>query len=283
MSMDEDPKDQTIKDIDDRVNAQLQAIEEKHSVAVPVLAPPTDIVPPNDIHVTAENADEMAQCQSALIVWARAKVASMAAERDECKESYDYAVSHKWRTAPLKRHWDIAVKRFSFYEKLLAALEHGYQIVPPFPLTAFAVRTDHKNPLKLLTTSHYASHAQEAAGLPIGEGEYKNPFPAVRQRTISERTATHNEVCQYWAEHWNDFEFPVSMAKPKIMEASTRAMALKIFDELGVLPGHAPSEGTRPPLGDPMIIARIVMNHKLYALHKSVSFIIAWHLETKRL
>ena len=232
---------------------------------------------PTDIEVTAETADEMAQCQSALILWCENKVASMKKDAAELTAAYEHALKQKWKSGTLKRHSELAVKRVSFYERMLSALQHGYQIVPPFPVTVFAVRTTRGKPLRMLTQSWSSTHEQVAVGLPTGEGDYKNPFPVVHQRMIQASAPGKCEVSNYWAEAWDDFEFPISMAKPQIMEATTRAMALKIFDDFAIVP----SEIKR----DPMILARLKDPRMATwsSAQRWVYFIIAWHLDTRTL
>lgn len=250
------------------------------------------IGPVADVSVTATRPDEMAQAQTALIHWAEAKVAEMAAEHDEAKATLETAVKCKWRTEPLRRLHAKAEKRLTFYEKILAALRAGYTIVPNFPVTAFAIRTDRTRPLRMLTTSHYTKHTQQPAGLPVGEGEYQNPFPHVDQTTVREYSPPHDgkpaqqEICEYYAYAWRDLEFPVTMAKPEIIEATTRAMAIKVFDDLGVLPGLAPGEGTKPPKGDPMIVARIWDESQMLPGYsrqsrRHVTFMVAWRINTR--
>ena len=77
-------------------------------------------------------------------------------------------------------------------------------------------------------------------------------------------------------------EFPVTMAKPDVIEATSRAKALKIFDDLAILPGYAPSKGTTPPKGDPIIVGRIIDRARSgpYNTHY-LTFIIAWHINTR--
>lgn len=240
---------------------------------------------------TAENSDEMALCQNGLIGWCKAKIAETKHQAEELKEAFHHAIKRKWKSNTLKRHAALATKRQDFFERLLTALEHGYQIVPSFPITAFAIRTDRKNPLRMWSTSWNKNHTQEARELEAGEGQYKNPFPKVLQEQLEKEvkataTTPHKiELNAYWAEAWKDLEFPITMAKPRIMQAATRAMALKIFDEIGILPGFAANESTRPPRGDPMIIASLIVpgTRGPYKPPRRVSFIIAWHLDTKSL
>lgn len=238
-------------------------------------------LPLSNVDVVAENSDEMALAQSSLVEWFRAKLKLVRVEAAELRFAYQQAVERKWKSSTLQRHADLALKRVEFYEKVLGALEHGYQIVPSFPVTAFMIRTNRKNPLRMVTPNYWAKHTQEPEGLPTGEGAYKNPFPVVRQETLSPATQTQSEKVRYWAESWESVEFPVSMAAPRIIEATTRAMALKIFDDIGILPGHAPSEGTRAPRGDPVIVARIKQPKKYPAENvRWVTFIVAWRMNT---
>lgn len=238
-----------------------------------------------DVDVVAETPEEMRSCQEALIVWAKAKVAASEAEAKELHEAYEQARSRKWKSDTLKRHAEIADKRAEFHRKLLAALEAGYHIVPSFPITAFAVRRE-GNPKKptamfSISTQSWMSTSdfqQLAKPVPAGEGEYFNPFPVVMH---SQATPTPEGQKQYqrWADRWAEMEFPISMAKPQIIHATNRAMALKIFDEIGICP--ADTKSTRI---DPMIIGRIRdPRPPLYGEARHVSFIIAWRLNTRDL
>lgn len=66
------------------------------------------------------------------------------------------------------------------------------------------------------------------------------------------------------------------MAKPHIMCAVERAMALKIFDDIGILPDPSPKKK------DPIIVGRIYDNPTTY--HRvPLTFMISWHLDTRAL
>lgn len=229
--------------------------------------------PVPDIEVTAESGEEMQQCQGALITWAKAKLREAAAQSRELKLAFEHAVKRKWKSDTLKRHAALALKRFTFYHKFLEALKHGYQIVPSFPITLFAIRTKRKTVKAYFSKSSgwMNNREQDAQALPQGEGQYKNPFPIILEDT--ENDLEGKEVTKYWASDWDEFEFPVSMAKPQIMEAASRAMALKIFDEIGICPED-------PKKQDPMIIGNIIVPSSSPYAHRKVSFIIAWHLNT---
>jgi len=233
-----------------------------------------------NIEVTAETPEQMRQSNQALIAWCDAKIRKLTAEASELQAAYEHAVKQKWKSGVLKTHWARCGARTEYFKKIKLALECGYYIVPNFPVTAFVIRTDAKNPKKGTTTYKWSTHLQTDAALPAGEGENKNPLPAVYERDITNEAqkAAGKEVIQYFAKHFEDLEFPVNMAKPRIMEATSRAMALKLFDEIGVLP-----DGRKK--ADPVIIGRIRNPNSRFINDNNrwVSFIIAWHLDTETL
>lgn len=228
-----------------------------------------------DIEVTATQPGEMLPAQHQLIDWCKRKCAALEAEKKELDDAYDHAVKQKWKSSVLKAHALRIGKRITYYGKIGAALEAGYCIVPNFPVSLFAIRTDRDKPKKFLTTYRWRNtHEQEAGSLPVGDGEYKNPSPVVFERPVTvKENGVDVQKKEYWAEDFEAVDFPIQMAKPRIMEATTRAMALNIFDEFGILPSARNK--------DPLIVGRV----KLHGAFKSgedgrVTFIVAWHLNT---
>lgn len=235
----------------------------------------------DEIEVSAATPNEMAQSQDALIAWARAKLTVTKAEADELGESFEMAKKRKWKSETLLKHYRIGLKRVEFYDKMLCALEHGYIIVPTFPVDVFAVRTDKEVPRGVYVSSYdygwnpnLSSLQQRPKQLATGEGEYQNPFPAVIKETRKDDKDTTRH--HYYANCWKEMEFPLNMAKPNIMEATDRAMMLKVFDEFGVLPNATKKV-------DPIIVGRIKVPSGASYSDRVVSFLIAWHLSTATL
>lgn len=225
-----------------------------------------------NIELTSTLPHEMEQCQVQLIDWCKRKIAELQHDLEDLNGAYEHAKKQKWKTVTLKNHSLKCSKRILYYEKVLAALEAGFVIVPNFPVTVFAVRTSKGLPkyIEVKTPGWHpdrkSSMSTPADKLPIGEGEYKNPIPEV--------SSSHDSVAEkttWYPVDWQEMDFPINMAKPRIMEAATNAMALKIFDDLGVLPSPYKRE-------DPMVIARI-----LNPFGSPVSFLVAWHLNTRDL
>lgn len=244
-----------------------------------VLEPPKTIVEQrgNDLHLVAETPAEMAECHASLKEWCKWKVAAVKAEVDELKGAYEHAEAQKWKSSVLKRHWQLAEKRLTYYEKILQALEHGYYIVPNFPVEIFAIRTDRKKTIGKPATNYWGTFEQkDVTPLRQGEGEYKNPFPIIMQRDLPTQDNAGKETLKthYYPGEWDDLEFPINMAKPQIMQTTDRAMALKLFDEIGILP--------KSKKEDPLIVGRINLKLGPYS-HKTVTFVLAWHLNTRDL
>jgi hypothetical protein len=238
-----------------------------------------------DIEVIAETPQEMQESNRALIAWCDSKIKALRVDHIELDASYKAAVEHKWKSSTLKRHADLAKKRIEFYRKIKTALEHGYYIVPTFPVRVFAVRTDKDKPLALVSTSSWNNppdKEQKPRPLPEGDGDYQNPFPEVWQTDLTdelppEKKAKGDHLYQFYAKSFRELDFPLNMARPRIMEATNRAMALKLFDDFGVLPSPYRK-------ADPMIIARIKdPRPRGYGEGRSVSFVIAWSLNTNTL
>ena len=77
----------------------------------------------------------------------------------------------------------------------------------------------------------------------------------------------------YEAVDYDDPDFPVVLVKPVVLDATRRAMALRIFDRIGVVTGRKQ---------DPIVVGEIIdPRTNLRWSHRSqrrVTFFIAWWL-----
>lgn len=221
-----------------------------------------------NIQLTALVPEQMKVAQANLIDWCSGKINSLKVEVKELSDSIFHASTMKWAITPLKRQQTKVEKRILFFKKIQSALNAGYVIVPNFPVQLFAIRTNKNSPLQMFSSSYWDDKAQSAMELAIGQGEYKNPFPLV-ERERKERD--NKTISSSFAFDWDELEFPITMIKPEIIEATNKAMALEIFDQFGVLPS------TRNE--DPIIVGQIINKRSNYR-NKIVSFMIAWHFDT---
>lgn len=247
----------------------------------------------NNFELSATNPEEMVECHRSAIEWAKGKIAATKAEADELvvdvnelTAAYEHAKKCKWRWDVLfaqmnkaVKRVDATLKRVEYYEKLLAAFEAGYYIVPNFEVTLFAIRTDKSRPARKwarLSYSNRGNFEQEAKVLPAGEGQYVNPQPDVAKDYGSEHKDEKTGVVTsgFEAIGWKALDFPANMARLHVMDAAKKAMDHKIFDEVGFLP----EDWKRNP--DPLLIGRIIDPRFSPYGKKRVSFIIAWHINT---
>ncbi len=223
----------------------------------------------DDLQLTATLPSEMVESQQSLIEWCEKKIAYLKVDSKELKESYLHAKKSKWKYKVLENHYRKSVKVIEFYDKMKTALMNGFYIVPNFPIQMFAIKTKKPIPSQEPSWSYWDNHEQKAQELPETVGEYQNPYPVAHKRKIfkNDREGVQD---QYYAHHWDEFEFPLTMAKPAIMEATSRAIALKIFDQIGIMPATKKD--------DPVIIGQIFRRNGYNT--KTISFMIAWHLNT---
>jgi hypothetical protein len=217
-----------------------------------------------NIQLTALIPHDMEPAQKQLIGWCENKIASLKADVKEMEDAMYQASTMRWALQPLKNQFKKLSKRVLFFEKMKMALDNGYTIVPNFPVQIFAIRTTRENPLSKTNNSRWDNKVQDAMELPVGKGEYQNPFPIVEVESYKSGDRT-DYISN--ATDWAEMEFPLTMAKPEIIEATNRAMLLECFDQFGIMPA------TRND--DPIIIGQLV-NGK-----KTLSFMIAWHFDTK--
>ncbi len=238
------------------------------------------------VELSASTPDEMVRCHDAMIEWAKCKVAMVRNEARELRDAYEHARKSKWKCDTLRRHADLADKRVVFYQKFQGALEAGYCVMPNFPdhcVSLFAIRTDRKKPKPEYAYYRYGNQhnfEQDAKLLPQGEGAYQNPQPLVRQgwpKVFKDEHGLEVKKIEQWADKWQEMEFPTNMARLHVMQAATRAMALKIFDEVGVIP----EDYKRNP--DPILIGRIIKPASAKYLRGCVTFLLAWHVATESL
>lgn len=233
-----------------------------------------------DFTVIATTPAAMIDAQKSLIVWADRKIAAVQTEALEAKEQLEIAIVRKWKNDAWKRQVAKHERRIEFYQKIKAALEAGYYIVPPFPIDVFAIRTKRDAP-KEMDSTHRDNHDQEAQILAIGEGRYVDPKP-VRESYADETTGRDGEtrnVTHYFATEFSDVDFPFKLARSEIRDATEAALALGIFDRMGVLPR------TRAP--DPLVCGQIIVPNQpgYYSGDslKCVTFFVAWWLNTRDL
>jgi hypothetical protein len=240
---------------------------------------------PATYQLVAVDQGQLNAAHQKMIAWASERQATCAADLAEREEALRIAERRQWDTSALKRRISELQKRHTFYAKIEAALRAGYAIVPNFEMDVFAIRTTRRVPPGGWTpvgSWENREFRQEPMLLPAGEGEYKNPLPDT-QRTIEQsKDEKGNAVQKHYQmpTEFTDIEFPIALAKPVLMEATQHAMALQVFDEIGVAVDSGRERWRGNRRGDPIILGRIRNPRKN---HPDISLFLGWYFDPSNL
>lgn len=255
----------------------------------------TSAVP--ETHLVARSPAEMEAARGGMKAWLEQKLTVIERDIVEANAALNEARRNNWNTTPFTSARNRLVDDETYYNKILAAVEAGHTIIPDFPISVFAVRTEGKDRRQSNTwyghpgDQTYLHVPVQADELPAGAGEYRNPQPETYNsregtrkvdgvdRVIVRVTRTGKPV--------GPISFPSMTARSPIMRATAEAMKEKTFDQIGVcLPTTAVAAGRQVQQsargGDPLVIGQI-LRKRLGSRQKIVSFIIAWHLNLNEL
>lgn len=250
-----------------------------------------------DLHLIARNPDEMRTAQRQLSTWFEAKAAICEKDAAELEQSRDIAKQNGWKTeATLNRHAGLMRRRVDFYRKCMAAVDAGYCIVPNFDVDVFAIRTNRNPKYRESTNSNVAEQPHESEGPPAGAGFLVSPSPTSEftgrrepktnykgEPIKDEKGIVQTEPIWGTGEWVDEIDFPISVARPEIMSETARAIALEIFDELGVQEGTQRRGRSGAAKGDPLIVGRIIDPRSTTYNRRWVTFLLAWYVNTKDL
>ncbi len=218
--------------------------------------------------------EKLPLAQAQVSEWCANKIMYIRRELNDAKANLQTAIERKWKVQGWRRVLELCKKRITFYEKIKDAVAAGYLIIPNFPIEAFAVRVrEDAAPKQMASHSEYSIREQSPALLPTGEGEYKSPIPLVGSRpneVWNEKTQELERKQEWFAKEFDEVAFPVTAVKPLVMDATGRAMALKVFDAIGLV-----GSGRQK---DPIVVGRIIDPRTTRWNERHVTFFIAWWL-----
>jgi hypothetical protein len=266
------------------LSAQVPVPGVPQQVAAPLPTPDEQtslVTQPENLVVIARNPQEMAAAQASLVGWAERKIFAVAEEIQDFETNIGIAKANHWGTSALERALSRSRKMLEYYRKIKAALEAGYCIVPNFPVEVFAVRTTRNNPPRQLV--HISADVSVKTNAPpLGEGQYVDDAPLgheVKKVVQNQYDPNKTEERRFWTSTTfaPDIDFPFSLASPEVLDETAKAMLLKVFDDLGVLPTSARRKS------DPMVIGRIKDPRSTTDDQRWVSFLVTWFVDTRAL
>jgi hypothetical protein len=218
----------------------------------------------------------MVESQFQMTDWAENRLREARRNLTDIEINLEQAQENGWHLRGWQDQRRIAKKQVEFYEKVHAALAAGYVIIPDFPMDIFAVRTKKNYPDPNAYDSNRdwqdTNREQQSEAPALGEGQYVSNLPVVKQTKYQdgENTKNHN-----WSSDFKPVDFPIKLVQPIVLEKTGKALEQKIFDVVGICP-------PKPKGKDPMIIGRINFRQR-GDVRKSVSFLIAWWMDTRDL
>ena len=218
---------------------------------------------------------ELVPAQRALSDWCTNKIKALEAEFTDLAEHQQIAAANGWKLRGLTNSLNRTAKRVTYYEKIKAAVDAGYLVVPNMPVEVFAVRVNREKQPERTTNSKWSRHiSAEAQVLPQGQGRYVDDQVFTEDRSYEHTTpeGKKESVSLYVSGAYDEVDFPVRVAAPVVLDATGKAMALKLFDEMGMVV----NTGSR----DPIIVGRILDPR---GNDRCATFFVAWWLNTKDL
>lgn len=241
------------------------------------LVPAVPSVPVPNLNLVAISPAELVPVQGQIVGWCRAKILALAEELKEHRADLKQAQTMHWKRSGWVKAIGRTKRRMIYYAKLQAALKAGYLIVPNFNVDILAVRVDRVFP-KRETNCRGITTTPEV--LPPGQGRYVDDKLIVRDTSYDYKKVdgTTGHRTQFTAEAYDDeIDFPGLLIKPQVLAATDRAMAMNLFDRIGVVRGT----GKR---SDPIVVGQIIhadeTHVRVWNSPKCVSFFIAWYLNT---
>lgn len=235
---------------------------------------------PEDTTLIALTPADMVPAQASLVDWCDGKIRALRDEVEEFELHQKLAVENGWKTSVIESTLARSRRRVTYYEKMRAAVQAGYLLVPNMPIDVLAVRVNRaKQPEETNDRpwGRFAAKAQSA--LPAGVGRYVDETVQQRSRSYVDTNEKGERVTkrQYYSGGYEEVDFPVAVMKPVILDAAARAMSLKIFDEIGRVRNDGQSFRSK---ADPILVGRLNDPRRG---HIGASFFIAWWVDTSTL
>ncbi len=236
-----------------------------------VLSAPTSLV--------ALSPGDMPAAQQQIRQWCQTRIVQLGSDLRDFRQNLRQARQMHWRRSSWQRLISRTKAKMLYYTKIKVAVEAGYLVIPNFPAEIMAVRVDKTAPgWKSGSYPTQINEAKPDLNLPPGEGRYvdemlptydssyKETLPDGKQRAISRATRTNR--------YTETPDFPMTLVKPIVLEATQRAMALNVFDRIGLAHGGSNMSKARRR-SDPLVVGQILNPGDRYH-QKRVTFFVAW-------
>jgi hypothetical protein len=221
---------------------------------------------------------ELPKAQAGVAEWCQAKIHSLAAELREQRSNHRQAQVMHWKRSGWANAIAKTKKLMIYYTKIKQAIQAGYLVVPNFDVNVIAVRTSRTDPI-----SEPDRREATPEVLPPGEGQYvakrlKGWTEELTHKLTDGSTRTTERF--HPMSFSTDLDFPAQLVHPSVLDATNRAMALHLFDRIGLI--------RKSKRSDPIVVGQIIHpkvtdKWSLRSNPTCVTFFVAWWLDTRDL
>jgi hypothetical protein len=228
-----------------------------------------------DVNLVALTPADMVPAQSELIAWCDRKIRALSDELEELDLHQKLALENGWKTSVVVSNLNRTARRITYYQKMQAALQAGYLLVPNMPIDVLAVRVSRAAPPRKASESSWRASQANPELLAAGEGRYVDETVYTIEHTEKRKNYAGHEYdhSTFLPSSYDDeVDFPIALTKPVVLAAAARAMALKVFDQIG----RVQNGGGR----DPILVGQLLDPRRGGRL---ATFFLAWWVDTSTL
>jgi hypothetical protein len=226
-----------------------------------------------DTTLVALSPADMVPAQADLLTWCDRKLQALEVEAAELDLQNKLAIENGWKTSVVVNNLNRTARRITYYGKIKAALQAGYLLVPNMPIDVLAVRVKRTKPPEQRADSSWHHFTAKPQQLPAGEGRYVDETLTEQQVPYTtEENGKEVRKTLYVSDEFDEVDFPMHVMKPVILEAAARAMALRIFDQIGVVQNERS--------GDPILVGQLLDPR---GNRRRTTFFIAWWIDVRTL
>lgn len=236
---------------------------------------------------------DVAPAQQAIVGWCRQKMITLGKEYTDHLQNIAIAKKYHWKRSNLVAAARRTKQRIQYYQKIGRASALGYLIIPNLPVEVIAVRVDRTSPK--WASGHYptAVNTAQPQQLAAGEGRYVDETLPHQRETWTEQNPKgggapvekSRVVVGGDLGYTEEMDFPITLVKPVVLEATAEALRHRIFDRVGIMRGGAATTvaSGRQRRSDPLVVGQIIDPTSPRYSRRVVSFFVAWWLDPEAL
>lgn len=214
--------------------------------------------------VSAVSPTELVTAQKSTLTYINERIEFVKLEIADAEKNLEHALQSHWAVKPFRNLLNKQVRRLNYFEKIKAAIQKGYLIMPSIGWPeGIALRVKDGN--KVRWDGQRICIQKNA----LGVGEWIDHKAVIQDHIEENENGRRFRVTDSKSTN-TEIDFPVALIKPEVLDATQIAMADKIFDRIALATDS----------GDPIVLGEIYHPTVSY---RRITFFIAWFLDVRTL